>query len=200
MYFWVLDRIKTNKTYENNLKRVFKIKNQMKYFLFFTLFSLEIFAQSDKMAALLKERSELYANWKEALDQKSGIFGNQSKADLQEVSEVLKKIIRKDNEILDELEASQTHDYQQLQEKYNDLLQVSQKLETSKNNFEKKLNEQREYQKTNYSQIERAEGDKILMGLLAFVALILLIIMYTKMASLRRKVKALESIIKSAAR
>ena len=172
----------------------------MKYILFFTLFSLEIFAQNDKMKSLLTERAELYSNWKEALDQKSGIFGNQSKADLQEISEVLKKIIRKDNEILDELEASQTHDYQQLQEKYNDLLQVHQKLETSKKNFEKKLIEQKEYQKTNHSQIERAEGDKILMGLLAFVALILLIVFYMKMISLRKKVKALESIIKSSAR
>jgi hypothetical protein len=172
----------------------------MKYFLFFTLFSAQIFAQSDKMTALLAERAELYANWKDALDQKSGIFGNQSKADLLEVSEVLKKIIRKDNEILDELESSQTHEYQQLQEKYNDLLQTSERLETSKNNFEKKLNEQKEYQKSNFNQIERAEGDKILMGLLAFIALIILLIMYSKMAGLKRKVKALESIIKSSAR
>ena len=169
----------------------------MKYVLFFTMVSLKIFAQSDKMRILLSERATLYSNWKEALDQKSGIFGNQSKADLEEISEVLKKIIRKDNEILEELETSQTHDYQQLQKKYNELLQENEKLETSKKNFEKKLNEQKEYQKTNYSQIERAEGDKILMGLLAFITIIILLIMYLKMARIKRKLKALESIIKS---
>lgn len=169
----------------------------MKYILLLTLFSLELFAQNDKMKELLTERAELYTAWKDALDQKSGIFGNQSKADLEEISEVLKKIIKKDNEILDELEASQSSDNQQLQEKYNNLLQTRERLEVSKNNFEKKLNEQKEFQKSNFSQIERAEGDKILMGLLAFVAIIIMLIMYSKMATLKRKVKALESIIKT---
>jgi hypothetical protein len=53
---------------------------------------------------LLKERKDRFSQYTENVDNKSGIFGNQTKKDLKEVNEVLKEIVRTDNKIIMELD------------------------------------------------------------------------------------------------
>lgn len=63
--------------------------------------------QKDEKRALrmlLKERKEKFAQYTEHIDDKSGFFGNHSKRDLKEINEVLKDIVRTDNNIITELE------------------------------------------------------------------------------------------------
>ena len=62
----------------------------MRHFLYFWLVisQTNLFAQSEDL--LFVERRKLYNHWKESLDQKSGFLGNQNKADVLEINEVLK--------------------------------------------------------------------------------------------------------------
>lgn len=167
-----------------------------KYIFILVIFSQRLYAQNQQMDILLEERRLLYNAYQEALDQKSGFFGNQNKTDLAEINEVLKKIIKKDNEILETLDKVQTHEYQQLQTQYNNLLDSHQALENKQKAIEKKLLEERNYQKQNHRQIDRAEGDKIFFGLVSFGLIFWLIILFTKLQKYRRRVKSLENALK----
>lgn len=153
-------------------------------------------AQTGHLQNLVAERRTLYTQWKEALDQKSGIFGNQTKADLEEINEVLKQIIRKDNDILEALDESQTAEYQQLQQKYNSVLEENLALQNRQKAIENKLKEEKTYQKQNYSQIERAEGDRILWALVSLISFLILIVLYIKLKKTRQKLISLENLIK----
>lgn len=172
----------------------------LKFLTFLLLISANSLAQSAKLNNILAERRALYTEWKDAIEQKSGIFGNQTKADLEEVNDILKKIIKKDNEIVDELEATKANDFQALTEKYNKLLEENEQLSKQKKSLENKLAEEKEYQKANQSHIQRAEGDRIVMGIFAFSSLLLLSFIFLKMRNAKKQVKALESIIKNANR
>jgi hypothetical protein len=172
----------------------------LKFWVILIFISSKVLAQSLKINGLLSERRALYTEWKQALDQKSGIFGNQTKADLEEVNEILKKIIKKDNEIVEVLEATKDNDYQALAEKYNQIIEENRQLTHQKEALEKKLAKEKAYQKTNHSQIQRSEGDKMLMGLIALFSILVLIYMVLKMRSANKKMKALEAIIKNSTR
>jgi hypothetical protein len=161
------------------------------------LLSFEITAQSDILKSKILERTTLYNTWKERLGQKSGLFGNQTKADLDEINEVLKQIIKKDNEILEALETSQKEEYKTLQDKFNNITEQYDKLIIKNNGLQKKLDEEINYQKQNHSQIKRIEGDRILLGLVTFLASIILFWMFLKNLKLRKKLTSLETIIKN---
>lgn len=62
--------------------------------------------QDDKklIRSLLKERKDRFAQYTDHLDDKSGIFGTQTKKDLRQLNEVLKDIVRTDNNIIMELD------------------------------------------------------------------------------------------------
>ena len=59
--------------------------------------------QSEKLEKLLQERYLLNEAWEESQKRKSGFFGNRTKADMQKTISTLERILRKDNEIVDEL-------------------------------------------------------------------------------------------------
>ncbi|MES2795037.1 MAG: hypothetical protein V4683_03670 [Bacteroidota bacterium] len=168
--------------------------NKLVLFLFVSFGSI---AQSDRLSELIDERKILYAEWNEALDKKSGFFGKQNKDDLEEINTVLKKIIKKDNEIIKAIEDSKLNQYGSLQEKFNQLIDENEQLSKQKNAMERKLLVEKEYQNANHSQIERAEGDKILVGLLCLLFIIITIVLFRNLSKTRKKLRALEGIIKN---
>lgn len=167
-----------------------------KVLVLFVFLAFDLTAQSDKLKEIILERKTLYTAWKERLDQKSGFFGNQTKADLEEINNVLKQIIKKDNEILDELENAQKEQFQSLQEKYNTISNDYDKLIETNKGLAKKLEDEKIYLKNNHSQIQRIEGDRILMGLLTVLFGSLFFWYFIKYKSARKKAVLLEKMIK----
>jgi hypothetical protein len=83
----------------------------MKSILFFTFLPILVFGQtilseknSKTLKLLLQERKDRFEQYTEHLDDKSGIFGFQSKKDIKYINEILKDIVRTDNKIILELD------------------------------------------------------------------------------------------------
>ena len=87
------------------------LKNFMRYFIF--ILSSLIFStsfgqdtssvQKERLRRLLKERKEKFAQYDTALENHSGIFGNQTKKDIKNANAVLEQIVKTDNHIMNEL-------------------------------------------------------------------------------------------------
>lgn len=77
----------------------------MKTLILFFCLSLPLcsFGQ-EKLNKLLKEREILHQQWRDSESQKSGLFGNRTKKDMIATNEWLERILRKDNQIIEELE------------------------------------------------------------------------------------------------
>ena len=70
-------------------------------------------AQRVKVNQLLKERSLRFGKYDESLNQRSGIFGWQTKKDIKNSNEILRQVVLTDNNIFKELEVLM--DYKDLQ-------------------------------------------------------------------------------------
>jgi hypothetical protein len=174
------------------------IKKMKIFLIFFLLIPLKMFAQSNEhLKEIIAERRELYTTWKEQLDQKSGIFGSQTKGDVQEINDVLKQIIKKDNIILEEVESSQNAEYQKLLEKYNILIAENDQLLSDKKKLNQNIETEKNYQKDNHKQIARIEGDRILLGLLILLFGGLILWLILKLLSTKRNLRSLELLIKN---
>lgn len=56
--------------------------------------------QRKKVNTLLQERSDRFSQYYQSLENKSGIFGNQTKKDVRRSNDILTEIVQADNEIL----------------------------------------------------------------------------------------------------
>lgn len=81
-------------------------------FIYLTALSLTVAAQSDtsgyeaqrsKINALLAERSVKFGQYQQSLNERSGIFGFQTKNDIRNSNEILRQIALNDNNIFKEL-------------------------------------------------------------------------------------------------
>jgi hypothetical protein len=59
--------------------------------------------QKERLRNLLKDRKEKFSQYDKALENHSGIFGNQTKKDIKNANQVLEEIVRTDNRIMNEL-------------------------------------------------------------------------------------------------
>jgi len=95
-----------------------------KYFYLFSiiLLNFQAFAQQDttayatqrvKVNALLAERSAKFGQYDESLNQRTGIFGWQTKRDIKNSNEILRQVVLTDNNIFKELKVLM--DYKDLQ-------------------------------------------------------------------------------------
>jgi vacuolar-type H+-ATPase subunit I/STV1 len=74
----------------------------------FLLFNAQLKAQDSlgnitELQKLLKERKDRFEAYATSADQRSGIFGNKTKKDLEKSREILFQIVKTDNNILNEL-------------------------------------------------------------------------------------------------
>lgn len=58
----------------------------------------------ERLKKLITEREQLHQQWEASESQKSGIFGNRTKKDMTATNEWLIRILKKDNQIINELE------------------------------------------------------------------------------------------------
>ena len=81
------------------MKRIFGL-------LCFFLLSAPLFAQDDEYQRLIKEREELIVEYNYLNAQNSNFWGKKSKKDLMKIIDNLKAIIKKDTEIINNVQAS----------------------------------------------------------------------------------------------
>jgi uncharacterized protein YeeX (DUF496 family) len=147
----------------------------MKTLLAILIFFLSIntlFAQ-EEINKLTLERETLYRKYKETESLSTGLFGNRSKDDLQASIDALNEIIKKDNEILDELKNLQANANTEFTNKYNDLILQNNEL-SQKNRELIELSERHKgYSKENHQMLQETEDRQILfMSLLAIFGLL----------------------------
>ena len=159
------------------------------FFLSFTLIN-PLFAQ-EEINKLTIERENLYRKYKEAEGLSSGLFGNRSKDDLQTTIDALNEIIKKDNEILDELKHIQRDSKVEFTNKYNDLIQQNNDL-SQKNRELLELSERHKgYSKENHQMLQATEDKQVLFISLLTIFVIISIVYVIKYFILKSKMKKL---------
>jgi len=101
--------------------RLYRMKKYF-YLFSFLMLNLHAFAQQDttayaaqraKVNSLLVERSTKFGQYDESLNQRTGIFGWQTKRDIKNSNEILRQVVLTDNNIFKELKVLM--DYKDLQ-------------------------------------------------------------------------------------
>lgn len=163
----------------------------MKVIILFLLIFLSInnlFAQ-EEINKLTVEREHLYRKYKEAESLSTGIFGNRSKGDLQTTIDALSEIIKKDNQILEELKSIQADSKIEFTNKYNDLIQQNNDL-SQKNRELLQLSEKHKgYSKENHDTLKATEDKQILFISLLTIFIILSLIYVVKYFVLKKEMK-----------
>jgi len=143
--------------------------------------------QRFKINELLKERSARFGQYDQSLNQRTGIFGFQTKKDIKNSNEILRQIVLNDNNIFKELKVLL---------EYKDL-QVQQVQSTAKASNErisaymaaiKKLQDQNEILRKQLSEQEKESGNTSFYVILLMAALLVAAgyIIYTKSALIKK--------------
>lgn len=160
------------------------------FFLTFTLigYASILYAQKeiDKLTA---ERSTLYRKYRETESLTSGLFGNRSKTDLQTTIDALNEIVKKDNEILEELKSIQENSNLEFTNKYNDLITQNNNLSQKNRELIEMAERQKGYSKENYQIIQQSEEKHTLLISLLVALGLLSIILAIKYFVLKNKMK-----------
>ena len=137
----------------------------IKKMLFMSLMCLGVYAQAQvdtssyqnqrsKINALLQERSARFGQYDQSLNQRTGIFGFQTKRDIKNSNEILRQIVLNDNNIFKELKVLLEYKDLQVQqvqgtarasnERINAYMASIKKLQDQNEILRKQLNEQEE--------------------------------------------------------
>ncbi len=114
----------TNELTFKQLLLFIRLYQMKKYFCLISILflNIQLFAQQDttayaaqrvKVNSLLKERSTKFGQYDESLNQRTGIFGWQTKKDIKNSNEILRQVVLTDNNIFKELKILM--DYKDLQ-------------------------------------------------------------------------------------
>ena len=144
-------------------------------------------SQRFKINELLKERSARFGQYDQSLNQRTGIFGFQTKKDIKNSNEILRQIVLNDNNIFKELKVLL---------EYKDL-QVQQVQSTAKASNErisaymaaiKKLQDQNEILRKQLSEQEKESGNTSFYVILLMAALLVAAgyIIFTKSAMIKK--------------
>jgi len=149
-------------------------------YLFFVLtLSFRAFSQQDtapyaaqraKINALLAERSTRFGQYDESLNQRTGIFGWQTKRDIKNSNEILRQVVITDNNIFKELKVLMDYKDLQNQQKVAAADQSQQRMERYMQTI-KKLQDQNEQLKA--AAESRAKSRNISTYVIVFLLLIM---------------------------
>lgn len=146
----------------------------------------------EKLNELTQERAVMYQEYLASEEKASGFFGNRTKDDMQNSIEALKKIIAKDNEILEELKNTQAQAKAELTEKYNELIQQNNELTEQNRELLALTEKHKGWSKENHSMLESVESKQsLVMGLGALFGF-LFFVYFFKYFSLKSKYKRLQ--------
>ncbi|WP_232835070.1 Clp protease ClpB [Pleomorphovibrio marinus] len=81
----------------------------------------------EKLNRLVEEREQLHRSWQASEEQKSGIFGNRTKKDMITTNEWMERIIKKDNQIMAELEMLKNIETAEISNEKEDYKYIAQK-------------------------------------------------------------------------
>jgi uncharacterized protein YeeX (DUF496 family) len=152
-------------------------------------FSLNCLFAQEEINKLTLERETLYRKYKETESLSTGLFGNRSKDDLQASIDALNEIVKKDNEILDELKNLQANAKVEFTNKYNDLILQNNEL-SQKNRELIELSERHKgYSKENHQMLQETEDRQILFISLLAICGLLAVIYTIKYFMLKIEVK-----------
>ena len=171
----------------------------MKTFFVILLFSISaniVYAQ-EEINKLTTERTTLYRKYKETESLTSGLFGNRSKGDLQTTIDALNEIIKKDNEILEELTHIQENSKIEFTNKYNDLIMQNNDLSQKNRELIEMTERHKGYTKENHQIIEQTQQQRTLLISLLVVFGLLSIIYTIKYFMLKSEMNRLKSGIQS---
>lgn len=159
--------------------------------LFFIISTTLLFAQ-EEINKLTLERTNLYRKYKETESLTSGLFGNRSKGDLQTTIDALNEIIKKDNEILEELTHIQENSKIEFTNKYNDLIMQNNDLSQKNRELIELTERHKGYTKENHQIIEQTQQQHTLLISLLVVFGLLSIIFSIKYFMLKSEMKILK--------
>jgi len=159
------------------------------FIIFISLLAINsVFAQ-EEINKLTVERENLYRKYKEAESLSTGLFGNRSKDDMQTTIDALSEIIKKDNEILEELKHIQADSQIEFTNKYNDLIQQNNDL-SQKNRELLELSEKHKgYSKENHEMLQATEDKQILFISLLTIFVIIAVVFVVKYFVLKSEMK-----------
>jgi uncharacterized protein YeeX (DUF496 family) len=161
-------------------------------FLIFVFIILTNFLYAqEEINKLTLERANLYRKYKETESLTSGLFGNRSKGDLQTTIDALNEIIKKDNEILEELTHIQENSKIEFTNKYNDLIMQNNELSQKNRELIEMTERHKGYTKENHQIIEQTQQQHILLISLLLVFGLLSIIYTVKYFMLKSEMKRL---------
>ena len=141
-------------------------------------------AQRVKVNTLLAERSQKFGQYDESLNQRTGIFGWQTKKDIKNSNEILRQVVLTDNNIFKELKVLM--DYRDLQNEQK--VAVADNSEEKLQNYKlsiKKLQDQNEDLK---SEIAKKNNG----GLSNYIIVFLLLVMAGGFYFFNKKLKSYE--------
>jgi hypothetical protein len=161
-------------------------------FLIFLLFtSTNILYAQEEINKLTAERANLFQKYKETENLTSGLFGNRSKDDLQSTIKALNEIVRKDNEVIEELTHNQVNSKIEFTNKYNDLIRQNNELSRKNSELLDMTERHKGYSKENHQIIEETQQKQTLLisllvcfGLLSVVYLIKYFVLKKEMKKL----------------
>ena len=152
----------------------------MKYFYLLSILSLgfNTYSQQDtaaygaqrvKVNALLQERSAKFGQYDESLNQRTGIFGWQTKKDIKNSNEILRQVVLTDNNIFKELKVLMDYKDLQNQQKVAVADNSQERLENYMRTI-KKLQDQNEELK---SDLAKKDNGNLSFFIIAFLLLVM---------------------------
>ncbi|RNL52274.1 hypothetical protein D7004_11940 [Pedobacter jejuensis] len=152
----------------------------MKYFFLCSILfmSIQTFAQADtasyaaqrvKVNSLLQERSQRFGQYDESLNQRTGIFGWQTKKDIKNSNEILRQVVLTDNNIFKELKVLMDYKDLQNQQKVAVADNSQERIESYMRTI-KKLQDQNEELK---SDLAKKNNQSVSTYIIAFLLLVM---------------------------
>jgi uncharacterized coiled-coil DUF342 family protein len=140
-----------------------------------------------RLQQLQDQRAELYNDWKDASNQKSGFFGNKTKDDLQKEIQALEEIVAQDTQILDALDQLRQDEKKQISQEYNDLVDEYNRLLASHKETEGSLIQHKSWQKENRQTIASSETFQLVLMASTLGLGLLSLVLFFKNKALRRQ-------------
>lgn len=157
--------------------RLYRMKKYF-YLLYALFLSFQTFAQQDTLAyaaqrvkvnSLLTERSAKFGQYDESLNQRTGIFGWQTKKDIKNSNEILRQVVLTDNNIFKELKILMDYKDLQNQQKVAIADNSQERLENYMQTI-KKLQDQNEELKSN---LAKKNNGSLSFYIIAFLLLVM---------------------------
>jgi hypothetical protein len=124
-----------------------------------------------KVNSLLTERSNKFGQYDQSLDQRTGIFGFQTKQDIKNSNEILRQIVLNDNNIFKELKILMDYKDQEVQQAQRNASSTNSRIQSYMLSI-KKLQDQNELLK---KEAENLSGGKALLITITALSLIALL-------------------------